>query len=70
MDELTIEDFEGRRIWDRFGNSAARSRNLPLRVSLRWRSTALWVARRSAVLALLLGFRFMEGFEGKEVAAG
>lgn len=34
------------------------TRNRPLRVSRRWRSTALWVARRSAVLARRLGLRF------------
>ena len=34
-----------------------RTRNRPFRVSLRARSTALWVARRSAVLARRLGLR-------------
>lgn len=36
-----------------------RTKNRPLSVSLRWRSTALWVARRSAVFARRLGLRFM-----------
>ena len=36
-----------------------RTRNLPLRVSRRWRSTALCVARRSAVLALREGLRLI-----------
>lgn len=59
MLELTMEDFEGRRIWERFGRREARSKNLPLRVSLLCLSTALWVARRSAVFARRLGLRFM-----------
>jgi len=33
------------------------TRKRPLRVSRRWRSTALWVARRSAVLARRLALR-------------
>lgn len=33
-----------------------RTRNLPFKVSLRWRSTALCVARRSAVFARREGF--------------
>ena len=37
---------------------AERTRKRPFRVSLRALSTALWVARRSAVLARLLGLRF------------
>ena len=78
MEELTMEDLEGRRIWERLGRRAARSYNVqegisgknccgmedlkrtrkrPLRVSRRARSTALWVALRSAVLARLLGLR-------------
>lgn len=56
---LTIEDLEGRRIWVRFGRRAARSKNLPFNVSRRCLSTALWVARRSAVLARRLGLRFI-----------
>jgi hypothetical protein len=66
-----MEDLEGRRIWDKLGRRAARSRNLPLRVSLLWRSTALWVALRSAVFARLLGFRFIcaeAAFAGWELA--
>ena len=53
-----MEDLEGRRICARLGSKAARSRKRPLSVSRRWRSTALCVARRSAVLARLLGLRF------------
>ena len=67
MEELTMEDLEGRRIGERFGRRAARSykssffsiskkkkkdiltRNGPLSVSLRCRSTALCVARLSGV---------------------
>jgi hypothetical protein len=58
IDELTIEDLDGRRIWERFGKRAARSKKRPLRVSRRCLSTALWVALRSAVFARLLGFLF------------
>ena len=36
---------------------SARTRNRPFNVSLRARSTALWVALRSAVLARRLGLR-------------
>jgi hypothetical protein len=53
-----MADFEGRRIWDRFGKRPARSKKRPLRVSRRCLSTALWVALRSAVFARLLGFLF------------
>lgn len=89
MDELTMEDLEGRRIWDRFGRRAARSwggnswehmrrkkkkggltRKRPLRVSLRCRSTALWVALRSAVLARLLGLRLVVVVEVGVVLVG
>ena len=59
MDELTIEDLEGRRIWERLGRSWARSRKRPLSVSLLCLSTALWVALLSAVLARLEGLRLM-----------
>jgi hypothetical protein len=59
IDELTIDDFDGRRIWERLGSRAARSKNLPLSVSLRCLSTALCVARLSAVLARRLGFLFI-----------
>jgi hypothetical protein len=59
MLELTMEDFEGRRIWERLGRREARSKNLPLSVSLLCLSTALCVARRSAVLARRLGLRFI-----------
>jgi hypothetical protein len=59
MLELTMEDFEGRRIWERLGKREARSKNLPLSVSLLCLSTALCVARRSAVLARRLGLRFI-----------
>jgi hypothetical protein len=52
IEELTIALFEGRRTAAKLGSIAARSRNLPLRVSRLARSTALWVARRSAVFAL------------------
>ena len=41
------------------------TKNLPLRDSLRCLSTALWVARRSVVLAFLLGF-LLELAEGVE----
>ena len=59
MDELTMEDLEGRRIWERLGRSWARSRKRPFRVSLLCLSTALWVALLSAVLARLDGLRLM-----------
>jgi len=58
IDELTIEDLDGRRIWERFGKRAARSKKRLLRVSRRCLSTALWVALLSAVFARLLGFLF------------
>jgi hypothetical protein len=58
---LTMEDLEGRRIWVRLGRRAARSRKRPFKVSLLCLSTALWVARLSAVLALRLGFLLMPG---------
>lgn len=64
MELLTIEDFDGRRIWERFGRSAARSKNRPFRVSRRARSTALCVALRSAVFARLLGLRLAAGGTG------
>jgi len=59
IDEFTIADLEGRRTVARFGRSAARSKNLPFKVSLLCLSTALCVALRSAVLARRLGLRFM-----------
>lgn len=49
--------FEGLLIWLRFGKSAAKSRKRPFNVSRLCLSTALWVARRSAVLARLEGLR-------------
>lgn len=57
IEELTIEDFEGRRICERLGSRAARSKKRLFRVSRRCLSTALCVARRSAVLARRLGLR-------------
>jgi hypothetical protein len=39
------------------GKKRALTRKRPLRVSRLWRSTALWVARRSAVLARREGLR-------------
>jgi hypothetical protein len=43
----------------RQGNMYVLTKNRPFKVSRRWRSTALWVALHSAVLALLLGFLFI-----------
>lgn len=57
MDELTIADLEGRRTWERFGRILARSKNRPFKTSRLALSTALCVARRSAVLALLEALR-------------
>jgi hypothetical protein len=78
--------FEGLRTLARFGRRDARSyrnvsaresggvegltMNRPFKVSRRCLSTALCVARRSAVLALLEGLRFSGPFEAFPFACG
>jgi preprotein translocase subunit SecG len=57
---FTIALFDGRRTEVRLGRRAARSKNRPFNVSLLCLSTALCVARRSAVLARRLVLRFSE----------
>jgi hypothetical protein len=64
MDELTIADLDGRRTEVKLGRRAARSKNRPFKVSLRCRSTALCVARLSAVLALREVLRFSAALAG------